>query len=430
MRKGNKKRGSAGAVGGYAGTAVMPSRPQPTGIATAIAPSAQVQPSAGRPRPTSLYFVNAFVDYAVIGGLSIAVYLLLIFGNFYFGIANERWAAGITLAAMLGWVCNWPHFSATSYRLYHSTGNIMQYPLTALVVPWFILAGMIGAILSPSVIAPYLVKLFFWWSAYHFCGQTFGITMIYARRAGFAVGRWERLGLNTFIYCSFLVSSSASEVAGKGPFDFYGIQYIALGLPAYVPQVFHVLMWVGGALFLSCAVRWMTLKKRLLPPIVLVPAAAQYIWFVLGAGWFSFNEFVPFFHCMQYLLIAWSMQLKEKMDLQNIAPSTTYVVGESLRWGFLNVVGGALLFFVFPLLTWAVREQVSPANFLTAARDLFTHPGAPNTPGLPFYIGITIVAVQIHHFFVDGVIWKLKRKSVSSPLMVNLSDMLEPAHAG
>ena len=63
-------------------------------------------------------------------------------------------------------------------------------------------------------------------------------------------------------------------------------------------------------------------------------------------------------------------------------------------------------------------------------RDLFLNNGAPHTVGLPFYIGVTIIAVQIHHFFVDGVIWKLKRKSVSSPLMVNLHDMLEPAHAG
>jgi hypothetical protein len=308
----------------------------------------------------------------------------------------------------------------------------MQYPLTALVVPWFILAAMIGAIMSPIVIAPYFVKLFFWWSAYHFCGQTFGITLIYARRAGFPIGRWERLGLNAFIYGSFLVSASQGEVipqGGSGFNKFYSIEYQALGLPEQVPLIFHVVLWLGVALFLACAIRWMQQNNRLLPPIILVPAAAQYIWFVLGAGWASYTEFVPFFHCMQYLLIAWSMQLKEKMDLQQIPPSTSYVVGESLRWGFLNIAGGAALFFVFPLLTWAVAQRVAPSDVLAATRDLFIHQGAPHTVGLPFYIGVTIVAVQIHHFFVDGVIWKLKRKSVSSPLMVNLSDMLEPAHA-
>ena len=38
--------------------------------------------------------------------------------------------------------------------------------------------------------------------------------------------------------------------------------------------------------------------------------------------------------------------------------------------------------------------------------------------------GIVLAAIQIHHFFVDGVIWKLKSSSVSSPLMVNLDDLI------
>jgi hypothetical protein len=39
-------------------------------------------------------------------------------------------------------------------------------------------------------------------------------------------------------------------------------------------------------------------------------------------------------------------------------------------------------------------------------------------------LGVTAAGVQIHHFFVDGVIWKLKRKTVASPLMVNISELL------
>ena len=175
--------------------ATAPPPTQPMAYATTTVPPAiQVKPS-GPPKPTSLYFVNAFVDFSVIGGLSIVAYLVLAYLILYLKLQNnERVVQGITITALLAWVCNWPHFSATNYRLYHSIGNIMQYPLTALLVPWLILVTMIGAILSPLVIAPMFVKLFFWWSSYHFCGQSFGITMIYARRAGFSIGRWERLG--------------------------------------------------------------------------------------------------------------------------------------------------------------------------------------------------------------------------------------------
>jgi hypothetical protein len=37
---------------------------------------------------------------------------------------------------------------------------------------------------------------------------------------------------------------------------------------------------------------------------------------------------------------------------------------------------------------------------------------------------VILCGVQIHHFFVDGVIWKLKKKSVASPLMVNIEDLV------
>ena len=84
------------------------------------------------------------------------------------------------------------HFSATNYRLYHCRANIAQYPVTALAVPVLVVAATVAAFVSPAVVAPYFVKLVVTWSVYHFAGQTLGLTMIYARRAGLAVGNVER----------------------------------------------------------------------------------------------------------------------------------------------------------------------------------------------------------------------------------------------
>jgi hypothetical protein len=126
---------------------------------------------------------------------------------------------------------------------------------------------------------------------------------------------------------------------------------------------------------------------------------------VQSSAWPSYQEFVPFFHSLQYLLIAWSVQMKEKMDVNHVRPSWRYVLGESLRWGALNVAGGAVLFFVLPRLVSALGVD------------------------LLFATGVVICGVQIHHFFVDGVIWKLKNKNVAAPLMVNLDDLVRPARA-
>jgi hypothetical protein len=152
---------------------------------------------------------------------------------------------------------------------------------------------------------------------------------------------------------------------------------------------------------LQCAER-----RRLIPPIVLLPALTQYVWFVAGASLLSFTVFVPALHSLQYLLIAWSMQLREKLDRGRITPSPRYVASESLRFGLINFLGGAALFYALPQL----MAELAAVNLYAAT-------------------GIVIAGVQIHHFFVDGVIWKLKSKAVSSPLMGSFSELVRPAPA-
>ena len=82
------------------------------------------------PRKQPLYFINGPIDFALVGGISIAAYFFvtLVYGR------HDRSDPAIRLGQQLMWVCNWPHFAATSYRLYHSRDNIRQYPLTALVI--------------------------------------------------------------------------------------------------------------------------------------------------------------------------------------------------------------------------------------------------------------------------------------------------------
>jgi hypothetical protein len=98
--------------------------------------------------------------------------------------------------------------------------------------------------------------------------------------------------------------------------------------------------------------------------------------------------------------MAWSMQLKEKLDLSQVRPSARYVMTESGRWWAINFFIGACLFFGIPRLV---------AHYFGISQEFST--------------GIIVGGVQLHHFFIDGVIWKLKRKTVSSPLMATLSDM-------
>jgi hypothetical protein len=360
-----------------------------------------VKAAPARPAPY-LYFVNPLVDFACIGGASLVTFVVLA-AVYRAGAVQATWVW--TAAAVLTWVCNYPHFAATNYRLYQSKENVSQYPLTALAVPPLVIAGMVASFAQPNVIAPFFIKLFLLWSGYHYSGQSVGITLVYARRAGFAFGRLERLALSGFIFGTYFLSVARWE-SGAGPFAYYGISYPTLRLPQYVAILASHAMWMCGLLFLLLVVNWCVSNRRVLPPIVLLPAGAQLLWFVIGSGDPNFNTFVPFFHSLQYLLIAWSMHLKERLDTRGIEPSKRYVARESLRWGALIVAVGGFLFWMLP------HTLASSTGF-----------------GFEVAAPIVLAGVQIHHFFVDGVIWKLKNPKVSSPLLVNIGQLVRPSVA-
>lgn len=346
---------------------------------------------------SSLYFVHPVVDYGLIGVISLLTFVAM--SVFHDGTRTQTlWS----ISAILVWVINWPHFSATSYRLYHSRANIAQYPVTAMLVPVLLLGAVVGSFLSPDGVAPWLVSIFAIWSPYHFSGQSVGISLIYARRAGFKVGRWERLALSGFIFGTFLVQTALTQT-GQRPGNFYTVSYPALGLPMWVADGLRWWMWGCGAAFLVFAARWSLANGRLLPPIVLLPAATQFVWFVVGWRVPAFNEFVPFFHALQYMLIAWMMQMGERYASSSPPSPKRFLLSESAKWALVNVAGGAVLFWVLP----RVGER---AGF-----------------ELPFASAVILAAVQIHHFFVDGVIWKLKNPRVSSPLAHTLDDYVSPS---
>ena len=353
-------------------------------------------------QPPHRYFVNAYVDFLFIGGLSIIAYFVIR----HFGIQDRSYWV-YTLSGGLVWIGNWPHFSATIYRLYRSRENVKQYPLTATLVPIVVFGGMIASFFSPNVVAPYFVKFFLIWSPYHFSGQTIGITLIYARRNGFVFTKLQRLALSGFVFGTFLTSSIAAEVSPEGN-QYYSIHYPGFGLPYWLYQSSIYVIWASGIVLVGSIVLHCVKTRRFLHPMILLPATAQYFWFVAGRSIPAFTEFVPFFHSIQYLLIAWSMEIVERREQQKAAVNGAFFYKTSARWGLLNVAGGAGLFFLMP-------------RFFAAL-------GTP----LDFSLGVVLAAIQIHHFFVDGVIWKLRRTSVSSPLMENVPSLyakaLQPAN--
>jgi hypothetical protein len=157
-------------------------------------------------------------------------------------------------------------------------------------------------------------------------------------------------------------------------------------------------MWIALAATIALLIWKLLDRGQRVPLIVLLPAFTQYIWFVATpAG--QFGYMVPFFHSLQYLLIAWSVQLKVGLTERKRDPSVRYVWTESARWMAINIAGGYALFWVLP------------------------HLGSHFGKSLAFSTAVMLAAIQIHHFFVDGVIWRLRNSESRSPLTSSLREI-------
>ena len=360
-------------------------------------------PTTAPHRPTastrSPWFVSPAVDTLVVGLGSIVVYLVF--------RAAPSWSTServVTIGATLVWAVNYPHFASTNYRLYHDRANIAQYPMTALLVPVLITAAMIGSFASPAVIAPAFVMLYQLWSPYHFSGQTIGITMLYARRHEYHLDGWLRRALSTFVVATFVLQAARFEV-GDGTAAFFGVTYPTLGLPTWAPGVVAAGMWACAAGFVVLLVHRVRSTRQMMPPLVLLPAITQFVWFAATPpGYYLY--LVPFFHSLQYLLIAWNLQLKETLDRGAHPPSVRFVLRASARWAAIIVAGGYVMFWLLPRL------------------------GAHAGRSMAFSSAIVLAGLQMHHFFVDGVIWRLRNPSVRNPLSSSIPELLGRRSAG
>lgn len=339
-----------------------------------------------------LYFVGPFLDAFFMGGLSIVVFAYYEF--FYRGYSSLQVSdTAMALAAFFNWVVNYPHFAATSYRFYQSPDHRREFPLTAVLVPVLILLGTIACFVWPREFAPAWTKIYVLWSVYHYSGQNLGLSLIYARRAGIDVGRWWRLALAGFLYACFVAQYAEVEAKG-GTIWVFAIEFPLVQIPQWFAVAARWLANGLGVLVLGFAARWMWRAGRGIPLIVAVPVAAQYVWTSLGAATFSFQMLVPFFHGLQYLFVAWAMEMHRR---SGEAAFGWRAVGErTLAWAGLCLSGGGLLFYGLPWIVSRFGYELS------------------------FPLGVFFVSVQIHHFFVDGVIWKLRAETERSPLFKNV----------
>jgi tetratricopeptide (TPR) repeat protein len=354
------------------------------------APASQEQGngSAGTGTNNRVWIYTPAIDLLVGCGAWSAPLLLLT--ALLAGGKAAQWSFAFYLLALL---FNYPHFMATAYRAYRSYDELTRYRFYTIHVALLLAcAGVVAHLWYPGL--PWIFTLYICWSPWHYTGQNFGLAMMFARRAELSPTENERRALHlSFIASYLMLLLSFHTGASADP------MIISLGIPAVVTLPTRVTLAVfflgaSGWALLSLARRggW----KATLPTATLV--STQFLWFLLPAlvELLSGKEvpqtryssgILAVLHSAQYLWITSYYQRKEARAAGEAAWSFA-------RYLLILVAGGIALFVPGPWIVSRVFHADFGASFLT-----FT------------------ALVNLHHFTLDGAIWKLRDSRIARFLL-------------
>jgi tetratricopeptide (TPR) repeat protein len=314
----------------------------------------------------------------------------------YWSIAANTRAWSITFYA-LALVFNYPHYMATIYRAYRRSEDFQKYRVftvhtTALILLTLVLSHTWARIL------PWIFTLYLTWSPWHYSGQNYGLFMMLARRSGAKPSENVRRALYGAFVASYLILFLGFHTgASSDPF------FISLGIPAIVSRweqiVLFAAFFVLAGYGLSQLIR-QTGWRKLLPSLTLF--STQFLWFLLPAGISLIKRLeipqsryssgvLAVMHSAQYLWITSYYARREEGN------------GTSRNWRGLAyfgvlIAGGIALFVPGPWLASHLFHHDFSSSFL-----IFT------------------ALVNIHHFILDGAIWKLRDGRIAA-LLLNSRD--------
>ena len=296
---------------------------------------------------------------------------------------------------------NYPHYMATIYRAYHRAEDFHKYRvftvhITALVVLTLLLSHFWLRLL------PWIFTIYLTWSPWHYSGQNYGLFMMFARRAGADPDKAGRRALYGAFVVSYLILFLGFHTgASTDPL------FLSLGIPAVVSRweqavlgLAFVALSVFGISRLARSTGW----RRLLPSLTLF--SSQVLWFLLPAALslikglavpqnrYSSGVFAVM-HSAQYLWITSYYARREAAgEATNGAAERRVRNWRPLAYFGVLVVGGIALFVPGPWLASRAFHHDFTTSFL-----IFTS------------------LVNIHHFILDGAIWKLRDGRIASLLL-------------
>jgi hypothetical protein len=332
--------------------------------------------------------LSPVVDFLCVGGLSLIVLVPLLLSG-----RSDLVIIGAGAQAWIGTVINMPHFMA-SYRLvYRSRETILRHKWASIYVPAILIVYIVVAVWQAQTSPVFVVILISVSSAYlawHYTGQVWGMMASYAFLDGNVFQKDERFLIRTGLRILLVWHLS-------------WFLFTQLRDPTAVRPIYRIVSagtFVAFALGVAGLVKMRRRTGRLPPARALVAWLALFVWYAVMARDPKAIFWIQIAHALQYLAFPIRVELNR---------TRAEAARSAARVGLHMALYGAGLI----VLSYVVA-QVVPGRAMDAVANMFGEEPGRVTPVL------LLMFINIHHYFTDGVIWKISNPEVRRELFAHV----------
>jgi len=373
------------------------------------------------PNQKNYLWISRRMDFWLIGGASMLLWIPIYFLGKDFEVIYALGLAIPSLAFFLAYLINYPHFMA-SYKLAYTQSNhfIVSNWFQLIFVPIFLILLMANSLIywdSPikdatfiltinslfetigldtrfgqypnlgSQVMGLMINLMYFTVGWHYSKQTFGCMMVYAKFDNYRLNNLERNVLRYALLSTWWVSWLSSNCS-KGTYNFYDLEIYRLNLPYFLFEA-SVIICIGLFcwFFIIISLKYMRTKT---PPSLnfLIPIFALWTWHIPLFGNPQFFPIIALFHSLQYFPFVAKVESTRYRLSQNIKP--------------LKRMG---LFFSIMVILGFLSFTYVP--------DMLDGLGSTTTTlGVSFFLIAFSAFINIHHYFIDNVLWRFNNKEV------------------
>ncbi|KUM27665.1 hypothetical protein AU467_16205 [Mesorhizobium loti] len=372
-----------------------------------------VDASAPKAAAPGKYLFGPVVDFLMLGGSAFLILPIL----FLVPLEYE----GLVAATMVvvAYLVNYPHF-AHSYQIFYRnfgrkvSGNgydrslQLRYILAGIVVPLIMAAFFAyGAATANTRLLGYAANAMFFFVGWHYVKQGYGMLMVDAvlKRKFFDDRDKKILLVNSYaVWILAWLQTNTAVTQGK----YYGLEYYTFAAPSWIANIAMLAAVAStAATILMLINRWRRNGRALPYNGIVAYVASLYLWILIARINPLWLLVVPALHSLQYLAVVWRYQTNVERDGQDAAtnpkPEILSVLGPLYRLRVLGfIVGGAALGYLGFWLIPFVMTALIPYDKAVLGSSLF------------FFI--VLIFINVHHYFLDNVMWRRGNPEVSKYL--------------